>query len=197
MSDAHPSASSSASRPLQEAGKVWSRNCKCRRRAGRRCDSRLGRRTVNTARPPSRLQAGRGAVRDRARAWLRELAEVCPTHRRAARARSTVSRFEAAVDAIVAGDADTLARLLRERRIARPRALDARTSIDAAALRVGERRRGFSSEDAAEIVRDRADAARCRRRRERGIGGLRRPLHDARPDGHERASGESPACRTS
>ena len=46
------------------------------------------------------MYSGRRAVRDRTRAWLRELAEVARHIEGLTRARSTISRFEAAVDAI-------------------------------------------------------------------------------------------------
>ena len=71
-----------------------------------------------------------------------------------ARANSPVSKFEAAVDAIVNGDPATLEKLLQRKSGAGAGAFDARTSLDSAPLRLGERRRGLPPEDAEEHCRD-------------------------------------------
>jgi hypothetical protein len=78
------------------------------------------------------------------------------------RANTPVSAFESAADAIVAGDLDTVARLLRDDSLLISRAVDARASSDAAALRGCQWRRKLSAEDAEEHRADRRDAARCR-----------------------------------
>ena len=89
---------------------------------------------------------------------------------------STVTAFEAAVAAIVSGDADKLRRLMRAHpRLARARST--RASRDAAALRVGQRGRRLSATVAQKQRRDRRDPDRGWRRHRCDDGCLWRELH--------------------
>ena len=113
MPDAHPLPPRPHLDHYKKRAKALVRNCKADSGAAVRFQARW--RTVNGRRPHSSLHAGRGAA-----VIAREHGfESWPKFARhidgLTRARSTVSRFEAAVEAIVAGDADALARLLRER----------------------------------------------------------------------------------
>ena len=100
------------------------------------------------------VHAGRRAVLRRARARLRELAEV-----RQAR-RSAGACQLAGLEVRSGGRRDrqrrlaTLGKLLQRESGARAGTFDARTSLDPAALRLGERRRGLPPEDAEEHRRD-------------------------------------------
>ncbi len=104
-------------------------------------------------------------------------------------AQSPVANFEAAVDAIVAGDEVALGALLAQRSCAGEGAFLARASFDSAALLLGKWGRGFSAEDTREHCRDRADAVGCGCGGECGVGGVWRRLDSADADGDERPSG--------
>jgi len=79
---------------------------------------------------------------------------------------------------------------------ARARALDTRPPVDAAALRLGQRRRRLPSEDPAQHRRDDAPPAAGRRRRQRHVGRVRRRLDGVGAHRKRAFTRSRPACRS-
>ena len=179
------------------------------RASSARCDSRVGRAlatimpsqidSLRAHTPLTRreLRVDRCAVRHRPRPRLRELAEVRrPSRRSGPRGVARSRIFEAAAEAIVAGDIGDARGGCFATTGADSRALHARASRDAAALRGGQRRRELPAEDARERRRDRRDPARGRRRGGRRSRDVRRRMHHAGPRRDQHPSRSAPACRT-